>query len=222
MAFIPFCELLCFHLTKEKKTFALPYASACFLGFFNTCYATLPFKERCMIWSPLLVKIMRVEPPPQVILQWRLQRRTQTLRLTILKEKSLATLEQEKQPAGMYLLVFFCQKISCRRTRVAMLILQLGSFSIKAVYQVRKFHLLSSLKLLLGITGQERLVLLADCEETLFPLTELVTVSWFILTSRSPASSIPRHVQKEQVNNSYSSSPSCIKPLCYPSTPAAS
>ena len=76
-----------------------------------------------------------------------------------------------------------------------MLKLQLGSFSIKAVYQVRKFHLLSSLKLLLGITWQERLVLLADCWETLFPLTELVTVSWFILTSRSPASSIPRHVQ---------------------------
>ena len=137
VAFSTFCELLCFHLTKEKKTFAFPYPGACFLGFFNSCYATLPFKERCMIWSPLLVKIMTVEPPPQVILQWRLQRRTQALRLRLLKEKSLATLEREKQPGGMYRSVLFCQIISCRQTWVAMLILQLGSFSIKAAYQVR-------------------------------------------------------------------------------------
>ena len=137
VAFNTFCELLCFHLTKEKKTFAFPYPGACFLGFFNSCYATLPFKERCMIWSPLLVKIMTVEPPPQVILQWRLQRRTQALRLRLLKEKSLAILEREKQPGGMYRSVLFCQIISCRQTWVAMLILQLGSFSIKAAYQVR-------------------------------------------------------------------------------------
>ena len=135
--FSPLWKLLCFHLSKEKKKFALPYPSACFVGFFNSCYATLLIKERCMKWSPLLVKIMRVEPPPQVILQWRLQKRAQALHLRLLKEKSLATLEREKQPGGMYRSVLFCQIISCRQTWVAMLILQLGSFSMKAAYQVR-------------------------------------------------------------------------------------
>ena len=36
-----------------------------------------------MKWFLLLVKIMKLGPPPQVILQWRLQGRTRALRLKL-------------------------------------------------------------------------------------------------------------------------------------------
>ena len=42
-------------------------------------------------------------------------------------------------------------------------------------------------------------MLLADCEETVFPSTELVKWCWFFLTFRAPGSRIPRHVHNEQV-----------------------
>ena len=60
---------------------------------------------------------------------------------TLKGRESLATLEQEKHPVGTYLLVFFSQRISCRQTKVAMLIQQPGRFSVKAAYQVRTFLL---------------------------------------------------------------------------------
>ena len=86
---------------------------------------------------PIVGEDYKIGTPTTSYFAVAVARKNSSLTFKTLKEKSLATLEQEKHPVGTYLLVFFSQRISCRQTKIAMLIRQPGRFSVKAAYQVR-------------------------------------------------------------------------------------